>query len=139
MSDQSTETVFAVERTLQSMARAVSTGNIETWSRLWHPDARQFAPNTPAVCGRYELVGAVKGWFEQWNHDMVIRPAEVQLAGNWAFASGTLTLRSVSRRVEKTELLTGQFLAVLAAGGERWLLYRFCYNSSVPLAGDPQS
>lgn len=138
MSDKTKETALAAERTLQGMARAVSAGDIEMWRDLWHGDAQQFAPNTPAIVGRSNLADMARGWFERWALDMVIRSAEVRVAGDWAFASGTLTLRSVSRREEKTELLTGQFLAVLVAGdGGRWLLYRFCYNSSVPLAGDP--
>jgi ketosteroid isomerase-like protein len=137
MSEESTDTTRVIEQTLQGMARAVSSGDFETWIGLWHPDAQEFAPNTPAIVGRRNLADMASGWFGRWNHDMVIRPAEVRVAGNWAFSSGTLTLRSVSRREEKTDLLTGQFLAVLIAGGERWLLYRFCYNSSVPLADDP--
>jgi ketosteroid isomerase-like protein len=137
MSGESTDTTRAVEQTLQGMARAVSTGDFETWIGSWHPVAQKFAPNTPAIVGRSNHADMAKGWFGQWNHDMVIRSAEVRVAGNWPFSSGTLTLRSVSRREEKTDLLTGQFLAVLVTGGERWLVYRFCYNSSVPLAGDP--
>ena len=138
MRGKPTEAAKAIEQTLQSMARAVSTGDFEKWRSLWHAEAREFAPNTPAVVGRTNLLYGAQSWFEQWTNDMVIRCDEVHAAGKWAFTSGSLTLRSVSRREEKTHLLTGQFLAVLTDRGDgRWLMYRFCYNSSVPLAGDP--
>ena len=137
MGGEPTEADKAIEQILQSMARAVSTGDFEKWGSLWHPNAREFAPNTPAAVGRANLLYGAKAWFEQWTHDMAIRCNEVHVAGSWAFASGNLTLRSVSRLEEKAHLLAGQFLAVLTDHGDgRWLIYRFCYNSSVPLAGD---
>jgi len=127
----------AIEQTLQSLAQAVSAGNFEGWQDLWHPNARVFAPNTPAAIGRINLLYGAEAWFQEWGHDMVIHCDEVQAAGKWAFASGSLTLRSVSRREEKTHLLSGQFLAVLTDRGDgRWLMYRYCYNSSVPLASE---
>lgn len=138
MSNESREADKAIRQTLQRMAQATSTDDLEKWRDLWHPDAREFAPNTPVVVGRNNLLYRAKVWFEQWSNDMVIRCDEVHVAGSWAFTSGGLTLRSVSRQGEKTNLLAGQFLAVLIDHGDgRWLIYRFCYNSSVPLAGDP--
>ena len=127
----------AVEQTLLSMARAVSTGDFETWRSLWHPNAREFAPNTPPAVDRDNLLYRAEAWFEEWAHDMEIRCDEAQVAGSWAFASGSLALRSVSRREKKAHLLAGQFLAVLTDPGDgRWLMYRYCYNSCVPLADD---
>jgi ketosteroid isomerase-like protein len=138
MIEENTENVGVVDQTLQAMAKAVSTGDLEKWRSLWHPEAQEFAPNTPAVVGLSNLLYKAKGWFELWTHDMVIRCEEIRVTEEWAFASGGLTLRSVSRREEKTHLLTGRFLAILIDDGRgRWLIYRFCYNSSVPLAGDP--
>jgi len=125
----------AVEQTLLSLARAVSTGDFETWRKLWHPNAREFAPNAPPAVDRTDILYRAEAWFEQWTHDMAIRCDEVQVAGRWAFSSGGLTLRSVSRRGEQVHLLAGQFLAVLIDPGDgRWLMYRYCYNSCVPLA-----
>lgn len=127
----------AVEMALQSMARAVSTGDLETWRSLWHPKGREFAPNAPPAVGQNNLLYRAKAWFEEWAHDMAIRCEEVHVAGNWAFASGSLTLRSISRREKEVHLLTGQFLAVLTDFGDgRWLIYRYCYNSCIPLAGE---
>jgi ketosteroid isomerase-like protein len=127
----------AVEQTLLSMARAVSTGDFETWRSFWHPNAREFAPNTPPAVGRTNLLYRAEAWFEEWAHDMVIHCDEVHVAGSWAFASGSLTLRSVSRREKQAQLLAGQFLAVLTEQRDgRWLMYRYCYNSCVPLAGE---
>lgn len=127
----------AVGQTLLSMARAVSAGDYEAWQTLWHPEAREFAPNTPAAVGRADILYRARSWFAEWTHDMTIRGEEVQVAGSWAFASGGLTLRSVHRREKEARLLAGQFLAVLTDGGDgRWLLYRYSYNSCVPLAGE---
>ena len=127
----------SVEQTLLSMARAVSAGDFELWRSLWHPDAREYAPNTPPAIGRPDLLYRAQAWFDKWAHDMTIRCDEVKVAGSWAFASGSLTLHSVCRQEKKAQLLAGQFLAVLAGQGHgRWLLYRYCYNSCVPLAGD---
>jgi ketosteroid isomerase-like protein len=126
-----------VEQTLLSMAQAVSAGDFNTWRSLWHPDAREFAPNTPPAIGRTNLLYRAETWFKEWAHDMAIQCEEVHVAGNWAFASGSLALRSVSRREKKAHLLAGQFLAVLTELWDgRWLLYRYCYNSCVPLAGE---
>jgi ketosteroid isomerase-like protein len=137
MAGEPVEAGEAIEQMLQYMARTVSTGDFEKWRDLWHPNAREFAPNTPAAVGRANLLYGAKAWFEEWIHDMAISCDEVHVAGSWAFASGRLTLRSVSRREEKTHLLAGQFLAVLTEHEDgRWLMYRYCYNSSVPLAGD---
>jgi ketosteroid isomerase-like protein len=138
MIEENRRAAGAVEQTLQRLAQTVSTGDLEKWRKLWHLEAREFAPNTPAVVGLPNLLYAARGWFEQWRHDMVIRCEEIRVTEGWAFASGGLTLRSVSRREEKTQLLTGRFLAILIDNGlGRWLIYRFCYTSSVPLAGDP--
>lgn len=137
MAGEPVEAGEAIEQTLQCMARAVSSGDFEKWRDLWHPAARVFAPNTPAAVGRANLLYGAEAWFKEWTHEMAICCDEVQVEGSWAFASGRLTLRSVSRREEKRDLLAGQFLAVLADRGDgRWLMYRYCYNSSVPLAGD---
>ena len=126
-----------VDETLQRMAEAVRAGDFQRWRELWHPDAQVLAPNTPAAIGRANILRGRQRWFEQWTHDMRIRCDEIQVAGRWAFASGGLTLRSVSLGEEKAELLVGGFLAVLSRNDAgRWLLYRFCYNSGVPLAGD---
>jgi ketosteroid isomerase-like protein len=134
---ESVEAREVVEQTLLSMARAVSAGDFNTWRSLWHPDAREFAPNTPPAIGRPNLLYRAERWFQEWAHDMAIHCEEVQVAGSWAFASGSLTLRSVSRREKKAHLLAGQFLAVLTDLRDgRWLLYRYCYNSCVPLAGE---
>jgi ketosteroid isomerase-like protein len=122
------------------MARAVSAGDFEQWRSLWHPGAREFAPDTPPAIGRPNLLRRGQAWFADWAHDMTIHCEEVQVAGSWAFASGSLTLRSVGRREKKAHLLAGQFLAVLAGRGDgRWLLYRYCYNSCVPLAREQYS
>jgi ketosteroid isomerase-like protein len=137
MRGQPVEAAEGVRQTLQSMARAVSAGDFEAWRGLWHRTAREFAPNAPAALGRASILYGAQAWFEKWAHDMTIRCDEVHVAGSWAFASGGLTLRSVSRREEKADLLAGRFLAVLTRRRDgRWLMYRYCYNSSVPLAGD---
>jgi len=137
MRGQEVEARRAIEQTLHCMAQAVSTNDFERWRGLWHSDAREFAPNTPAAVGRTNILYGAQTWFEEWTHDMRIRCDEVHVAGSWAFASGGLTLRSVSRREKKADLLAGRFLAVLTDLGDgRWLLFRYCYNSSVPLAGD---
>jgi ketosteroid isomerase-like protein len=131
MTGEAVEAGMGVERTLQCMASAVSSSDFERWRDLWHPGAREFAPNSPVAVGRANLLYGAEAWFEQWDHDMSICCHEVQVAGNWAFASGRLTLRSVSRREEKTRLLAGQFLAVLIDRGDgHRLMYRYCYNSS---------
>jgi ketosteroid isomerase-like protein len=126
-----------IRQTLAGIAQAISTGDFETWGSFWHPDAREFAPNTPAAVGRVSLLYRAKAWFREWIHDMAIRCDEVHVAGDWAFASGGLSLRSVARRGEKAHLLSGNFLAVLTDHGNgRWLMYRFCYTSSIPLVDD---
>jgi ketosteroid isomerase-like protein len=137
MGGDAVEAGKGVERTLQCMASAVSSGDFERWRELWHPGARELAPNTPVTIGPANLLFGAEAWFEQWDHDMSICCHEVQVVRSWAFASGRLTLRTVSRWEEKTRLLAGQFLAVLIDRGDgHWLMYRYCYNSSVPLAGD---
>ena len=127
----------AIEETLQSMARAVTRGDFQSWRELWHPRATELAPNRPAAAGLANILYGAKEWLEGWAHDMTVCCHEVQVAGRWAFASGELTLRSVSRSEERVDLLVGRFLAVLVEQEEgRWLMYRYCYTSSVPLAGD---
>ena len=137
MGCEKVEAAEAAGQVLQCMAQAVSAGDFAKWQTVWHPDACEFAPNAPAAVGRSNVLYGAERWFTEWTHDMAIRCDEVHVAGSWAFASGSLTLRSVSRREEKARILAGRFLAVLTDHGDgRWLIYRYCYTSSVPLAGD---
>jgi ketosteroid isomerase-like protein len=135
MGGEPVEVCGDIEHMLERMAEAVSTGDFEKWRTLWHPDAHQYAPNTPAAVGLTNITYGAQAWFREWTHEMSIRCDEVQTAGVWAFASGSLTLRSVARCGEKVRLHSARFLAVLIdRGGGHWVLYRYCYNSSVPPA-----
>jgi ketosteroid isomerase-like protein len=125
-----------IAETLQDLAAAVNAGNLERYCELWHPDARVFAPNAPAAIGRHNVLFQAKERFQDWDHDLVLRCDEIHVTDAWAFASGRLTLLSVSRRDGRAEPLSGTFLVVLANSRcNGWLIYRGCYNSATPLAG----
>ena len=125
----------AVRGLLKRMADAVNRGATDELRDIWHLNARQLAPNAPILIGRENLLYGADAWLSEWSHDMTVQCDEVQIAGVWAFASGTLTLRSVPHKKSETQLLDGKFLAILIRDDCRsWRLYRYCYNSSVPLA-----
>jgi ketosteroid isomerase-like protein len=127
----------AVEQTLLEMAQAVSAGDYEGWCRLWHRDARKFAPNAPAVSGRANLLYCARSWLRDWSHNMNVECDEVQIADQWAFASGSLTLRSVSVAGEDARFLSAKFLAVLVRERQGpWQIFRYSYNSDVPLPAE---
>jgi ketosteroid isomerase-like protein len=123
----------AVGGVLRSLESATNSGDLSSWSRTWDEEARLHAPQTPPLVGRADIVLGSRKWFSEWRHHMRVRCAEIHVCRPWAFACGTISIRSAHKTKKTTSYIDGKFLAVARyQGAGRWALYRFSYNSSVP-------
>jgi len=117
-------------------AVTANRGDLAEWSQVWEEEAKYFAPQTPPLVGRSDIIFGNRKWLSQWQHDPQIDCDEIQIAGKWAFVCGRITLRSTHRKTGATTYTDGKFLAVAKRRSKhQWGLYRFCYNSNVPPIG----
>ena len=127
--------ISAIRKLMGEMEDAMNRGAIEVCRDIWHPEGRELAPNAPVMNGRDSVLFDLDKRLQRWSLDTEIRCEEIRVAGSPAFASGTLTIRSVPRAGGEVQFLDGKFLAVLLRDRHKhWRLYRYCYNSSVPMA-----
>jgi ketosteroid isomerase-like protein len=126
--------VRAVGELMEDMVDAMNRGAIDVCRNIWHPDGRELAPNAPVMRGRQSVLYDIDKRLQKWSQDMELRCEEIHVSGSWAFTTGPLTIRSVPRAGGDVQFLDGKFLAILRRErGMRWRLYRYCYNSSVPV------
>lgn len=118
----------AIRALLQKMAEANNAGDIEGWVRLFAADGVYMPPGTPPVTTRAGLVSVAKAGFRN-QVAVEIRPVEVHVCGDWAFArthvTGTVKVHDTGKviPVDVKEL----FILSRAPGGE-WRIARLINN-----------
>jgi ketosteroid isomerase-like protein len=123
----------AIRRLLGRLATTANCSDLDGWSQIWDEDAKLFAPQTPPIVGRADIILGNRKWLLQFQHEMCLDCDEVQVAGLWAFAFGNVTLRSTHRKAGTTSYTNSKFLAIVRKRREQqWRLYLYCHNSNVP-------
>jgi len=124
----SMDDVATIERTFESAARMIATGDWAGWATLYAEDAILHPPHGPAVHGRQGLI--------EWGHAFPpvddLRFFDVRLfgVGEVVYATSAYSLRLKGLPPD-----TGKQLAVIRRGPDGWTVLAVSFNSDLPLPG----
>ncbi len=127
--DEMTADQTAIQELWTTYSAAVVAGDSDLWLSLYDEDGIQMPPGVPAR-GKDVLVKVVpKAWAAVKTTAMHINPAEITVAGDWAYSRGVY---DADRVVQGKDVhIDGKFLTILKHQPDgSWKIYRDCFNSN---------
>jgi uncharacterized protein (TIGR02246 family) len=118
----------AIIDVMERTEEANNAGDVDAWVALFAADAVYMPPGVAAVTTREGLVDVAEAGFRH-QADIDIRPLEVVLAGDWAFArtavSGTVTVNPTG---EVVQVDSKQLVVYRRDEDGRWRIARLITN-----------
>ena len=115
---------------IQEVEAANNGGDVDRWVGLFAPDFAYMAPGAPAVTTTDALTEVARAGF-QHNAAVDIRPLEIEVHGDWAFArtevTGTVTLQGSGRVVQVN---SKQLVIYRKVDDGTWRIARLISNSN---------
>jgi uncharacterized protein (TIGR02246 family) len=94
----------AIEAVLTEASAAYRDADAERWAAIFTKDAVIMLAGQPAITGREALVRLAQERFRQFTTAVEIKPEEIEMCGDWAFArtavTGTFTPKDGSTPME---------------------------------------
>lgn len=131
--DNSNEFAQAVDETWREYSALVNAGDADTWIRLWDDDGVQMPPGAPANVGKTAILQGIRGAFEAYDYrDFVINNREVEVFGDFGFASGTYSTLLFPKAEGEPIFIDGKYLTIFKKQADgTWKIYRDAFNSNV--------
>jgi uncharacterized protein (TIGR02246 family) len=119
----------AIRAGSQQWAAAWNTGDAAALTALYTEDAVVMAPGAEPATGHAAIEESFRQGLEAAaGSQNKIKTLEVMTADGWAVETGTF----VSDAADGSHLDHGRFVAVWKKIGDKWMLYRDIWNSSMP-------
>ncbi|SFB75562.1 YybH family protein [Tropicimonas isoalkanivorans] len=119
----------AIETLWDSYEAASVAGDAEGWLALWDAEGIQMPPGIPARRIDSIAEGLADRWAERPPRTMSIRPIDIEIAGDWAFARGNYDVTTVIDGTDVT--MEGKFLTILKRQDDgSFRIYRDCFNAN---------
>ena len=130
----------AIQALLQEASATHRAGDVERWAALFTNDVVLLPSNQPPISGREAVRRFGRELFEKFTSTAEIRPVEIQVCGDWAFArtavSGTFTPKDGGAPIE----LDLKEIAIYRRQADgKWKVARLIGNSNRPPAERRQS
>lgn len=130
-SDQAGATA-AVNEIWKEYSSSLNAGDLDRWLALWTDDGVQMPPDEPAAVGKERIRARNQRFVDQFKFDIGITNAEVETAGDWAFARGTYKASLTPKQGGKPIPIDGKYMTILAKQGDgSWKIHRDIFNSNV--------
>ena len=120
----------AIRALVEAVEEANEAGDVEAWVGLFAEDFVYMPPGSPAITTREALVETAEAGFRH-TADIEMRPEEIVVAGDWAFArthvTGTVIL---AESEEIVDVDVKQIVIYARAADGRWRISRMIMNSN---------
>lgn len=126
------ESVTACVRHLfERYARAIVSGDETLWSSLWDERAVQLLPGEAVIFGRRAIAQRFRERCSDSVTEFTVSTEEVHVAGDLAFARGTMLSALLARSDGAREFGDSKFLTIFRrhSNGE-WRIFRECCNDN---------
>ena len=121
--------VAAIEALFEQYSSTLATGDAEGWYSLSTADCVWMMPEGENVSGVDALREYAQPYFDDFDMEEPVTPAEIRVAGDWAFASGAWTSRFVPKAGGDATESRGSFGAVVERGPDgTWRFARFVWT-----------
>jgi uncharacterized protein (TIGR02246 family) len=123
----------AIDGVRDAHVAALNAGDAQAWVMQFTDDAVQMPPNAPANVGRAKIASWSQGFLHQFDVRFALNVAEVQVAGEWAFESGSYTISVTAKAGGPTINDSGKYITLYEkqpAGA--WRMARDIWNSDNP-------
>jgi len=132
LSDNQETVTAAINKIWVQYCATMCSGDIDGWIALWADDGIQLAPDAPANVGKEQIRAATKSVLDLFSfNNMTINNAEVEWAGEWAFARGTYAATLVPTNGDEAIPVDGKYMSIFKKQADgSWKLYRDCFNSN---------
>ena len=125
--------VATIHALVQQSVLALNTNDIETLLALHTEDAVILKPHRSPEIGKEVMRSSLEVLFRQFEVNESRDIAEVQIAGEWAFAWGTYRSKLTPRSGGEPLVETGKYIEVLRRQlGGGWKTARTIWNTSNP-------
>ncbi len=133
MSTESEETA-AVSEIFEEYSASLLAGDTDRWISLWTEDGVQLPPDAPMVVGRSAMLVDLSNWLVTTTVTIhLINTQEVQVAGDWAYASGTYVASFELKAGGPPVEIDGKFFTIFKQQPDgSWKIHRDIFNSNVP-------
>ncbi|HEX7082280.1 MAG TPA: DUF4440 domain-containing protein [Gammaproteobacteria bacterium] len=109
---------------------AINAGDSAALSALTTEDHIMLPPNRPPIVGKAANDAANARLFEQFDIDETWRPAETEVAGDWAYQRGTFTVVATPKAGGPSRTTTGNFLRIYRRQSDgSWRMIRDMFNT----------
>jgi uncharacterized protein (TIGR02246 family) len=130
----------AIQALLREASSAHRAGDLERWTALFTKDVVLLPSNQPPISGREAVRRFGRELFEKFTSTAEIKPVEIQVCGDWAFArtavSGRFTPKDGGAAIE----LDSKEIAIYRRQADgKWKVARLIGNSNRPPAERNQS
>jgi uncharacterized protein (TIGR02246 family) len=99
-------------------------------------DAIWLPPNEPALTGKVAIRESMQNSFDQFDFEITTATAEVEVAGDWAFARGTYEFTVTPKAGGEAQQETGKYIWILQRQADGfWKFARAIWNSDLPAGG----
>jgi uncharacterized protein (TIGR02246 family) len=123
----------AIRAIMKEAGAAHTAGDAERWVSVFSPDAVLMPANKPEIKGREALLRMARDLFENFTSTASIKPLEVEVAGDWAFARTNISGRLTPKRGGKAIELDGKEIGIFRRQPDgTWKVARLIGNSNRP-------
>jgi len=130
------EDVAAINALDEEYEAAENAGDAAALAALFAEDAIAMPPNAPAIVGSQAIQAWAQSFYDEAVSQLAMSTAEVEVAGDWAFARGTYTYTTTPKAGGEAIEDNGKYLTIYSREpGGIWRLYRDIYNSDNPVPG----
>jgi ketosteroid isomerase-like protein len=120
----------------QRYAACVEKGDGAAWLTQYDAEGIQMRPDAPARTKPEldaQVPAAFKARVEANEVKMTINPAEIVVAGSWAYSRGAYVQDFTAKATGQTTHIDGKFLTIFKKQADgSWKIFRDCFNSNVP-------
>ena len=113
----------------QQFQKSFNQGDVEGLASLYLKDAKILPPNMDMIEGKDTIQTFWQGALDMGIKSYTAEMIEVESSGNLGFLVGTYTVFGNENQV----INKGKVLTVLKNIDGKWKIYRYMFNSSIPL------
>jgi uncharacterized protein (TIGR02246 family) len=125
--------VEAIKSLYVENAAALNAGDLPALASFYTDDAIHLPPNSPAIAGKEAILKQLKKELSEFGVEASVRVVEIEVAGPWAFARGTYSMKA-TRKTEGSPIEeTGKWLDILRRQGDgSWKISHATWTSDAP-------